>query len=202
MLHLQLLHSSRSSFGHTTTLECGNSRTLDSIDQHYSEYLADGKDPKKMKLFKNCIHPRVIYNDMPGETQMVDLVPVPELHTFIGITSLFVKVLLPLWADFGKWLEDHYIVYRGFHGIGLDGDNSNRFLNYLTELQIAVLASGQLNPKLNNLVKVVECLRIFYCIKEKAFGNFKFEGIEENLEAFKKSFQELQQISKRTSTLN
>ena len=180
-----------------SSLECGQPRTLKSIDQHYFDYVADGEDPKKMKHFKNCIHPRVIYNDMPGETSLVNLVPIPELHVFIGITSLFVKVLLPLWSGFGKWLEDHYIMYRNYHGIGLDGNNSKRFLNHLNELETAIHANSDINPKLKHLVKVIECLRTFSTVKEKAFGNTKLQGIEEAVERFKNSFEELQYVLRK-----
>ena len=43
------------------TLEPGPLRTFGSIDQHYEQYVEDGKIRKRMKEYKNVINPRLIY---------------------------------------------------------------------------------------------------------------------------------------------
>lgn len=78
------------------TLEAGEKRTCGSIDNQYRNFDADGRDHKKMMEYKNCISPRILYLDEPEETLIEKLVPPPELHIFIGIISMFVKVLLSL----------------------------------------------------------------------------------------------------------
>ena len=49
-----------------------------------------------MMEFKNCISPRIVYLNEPLETLVEHLIPPPELHIFIGITSMFVKILIIL----------------------------------------------------------------------------------------------------------
>ena len=145
-----------------------------------------------MEELKNCIYPRVLYKEEPPETLLEDLVPPPELHLFIGIVTLFVKVFLALWPNFETWLKDHYIMFRGYQGVGLDGNNSNRFLTYLDQLELDLLSAIQLEPKYQALLSVVHCLRLFDKIKEKAFGFFKGPDLDENVNLFKNSFKELQ----------
>ena len=72
--------------------------------------------------FKNCISPQIVYLDEPLEILVKHLIPPPELHIFIGIASMFVKILITLWPDLYTWLKSNYIMLRGYHGTGLDGN--------------------------------------------------------------------------------
>ena len=83
-------------------------------------------------------------------------------------------------------------MFRGYQGVGLDGNNSNRFLTYLDQLELDLLSAIQLEPKYQALLSVVHCLRLFDKIKEKAFGFFKGPDLEESVNLFKYSFKELQ----------
>ncbi|XP_047132914.1 uncharacterized protein LOC124811429 isoform X2 [Hydra vulgaris] len=76
-------------------LESGVKRTFGSIDINYKKFVADGCRHKKMKEFKNCVSPRILYLDEPSET-FEHSIPPPELHLFIGIISMFVKILIAL----------------------------------------------------------------------------------------------------------
>ena len=66
-------------------LEPGPKRTLSSIDNYYQKYLTDGCPKLKMKDYKNCIAPRLLYLEDSGESLLEEKVPLPKLHTLIGI---------------------------------------------------------------------------------------------------------------------
>lgn len=175
-------------------LESGEKRTLGSIDRNFLAYTENGSNPATMKDFKNCISPRLVYLDEPEDTLLEHLVPPPELHIFIGIVTLFVKVLLSLWPGMEEWMKSNYILFRNYHGIGVDGNNANRFMKRLDQLQFDIFAAAQLEPILMSLVPVIDCLRIFQEIQQKSFGMTKGSNLQEDVERFKESFGKLQQI--------
>lgn len=174
------------------TMHPGEKRTLSSIDSNYQSYLAAGKPSLRMKEYKNCIAPRLLYLDEPGESLLEEIIPLPELHIFIGIVSMFVKVLLSIWPEFETWLDSNYIMYRGYHGIGLDGNNSEKFLSKIWELELRIMSLSEIQPCMRNLLPVLKCLNKFSVLKHKAFGMRIEHGIEEALEDFKASFIDLQ----------
>ena len=125
-----------------STLESEDIRTLCSIDINYNKFVEDGCKKNHMMEFKNCISPRIVYLDEPLETLVEHLIPPPELHIFIGITCIFVKILTTLWPNFDTWLKSNYIMFRGYHRTGLDGNNSLRLLDKLDNFEFVI---NQLN---------------------------------------------------------
>ena len=174
------------------TLESGEKRTFSSIDENYERYSADGHVSKNMQYYKNCIYPRLLYREEPGSTLVEDFVPLPELHLFIGIMTLFLKVLLNLWPDIESWFKDNYIQIRGFHGIGLDGNNAQRFLEKLKFLDLHIRSNAELNPKLEKLLPILQCIRHFSDIKSQSFSSDIGEDLELSVKNFKESFLKLQ----------
>ena len=83
-----------------STLESGEKRTLGSTDINYNKFVEDEFKKNHIMEFKNCISPRIVYLNEPLETLVEHLIPPPELHIFIGTTSMFVKILITLWPDF------------------------------------------------------------------------------------------------------
>ena len=173
-------------------LESGEKRTFGSIDSNYKKFVADGCRYKQMKEFKNCISPRILYLDDPPETLVEHIIPPPELHLLIGIISMFVKILLSLWPGFESWLKTYYIMFRGYHGIGLDGKNAQRFLDNLDNLEINLISAASIDPKIKLLLPVISCTRNFSIVKTKGFGMKVEEFLSESILDFKDSFQKLQ----------
>ena len=123
-----------------------------------------------MKEFKNCISPRILYLGDPLETLVEHSILPPELYLFIGIISMFVKILLSLWPRFESWLKTNCIMFRGYHGIGLDGKNAQRFLDNLDNLEINLMSAASIDPKIRLLLPVISCTRKFSIVKTKGFG--------------------------------
>ena len=123
---------------------------------------------------------------------MAHLIPPPELHIFIGITSMFIKILITLWPNFETWLKSNYIMFRGYHGTGLDGNNSQRLLDKLDNLEVNLLSAASILPSTIFLQPVVSCLRKFLIIKKKGFSMVIGESIAESVLDFKKAFENLQ----------
>ena len=105
---------------------------------------------------------------------------------------MFVKILITLWPDFDSWHKSNYIIYRGYHGTGLDGNNSQRLLDKLDNLEVNLLTAASILPNMIFLQPVVSFLRKFSIIKTKGFSMFIGESIAESVLDFKKAFENLQ----------
>ncbi|XP_065660499.1 uncharacterized protein LOC136084469 [Hydra vulgaris] len=158
--------------------------TLGSLYYHYSKYTEAGKPKSKMADYKNVINPRLLYLEEDPDTIIKNLVPVPELHTLIGIVTTFRKLLSKLWPGFKN---SNYIFFRGYHGIGFDGNNANRLLDKLYVLSRGIADQGKLD-----LLPVIECLRKFQSMKQATFGE-KIGDIESVVFEFKMSYANLRE---------
>ena len=76
---------------------------------------------------------------------------------------------------------------RGYHGTGLDGNNLQRLLNKLDNLEVNLLSAASILPSMIFLQPVISCLRQFLTIKKKGFSMV----IAESVLDFKKVFENL-----------
>lgn len=173
------------------SLETGKLRTLGSIDLCYDQYVCDGKKRLKMQEYKNVINPRLIYLQEEQETLLEHIVPPPELHILMGVVDKFCTLLLCVWPPFENWLKTHYILMRGYHGVGLDGNNANRLMSLLDVLERDVTFAAAIN-----ILPIVNCLRKFLLIKSAVFGLELGIDISVKIEDFKSSFFNLQLYTK------
>ena len=68
---------------------------------------------------------------------------------------MFVNILITLWPDFDTWLKSNYIMFRGYHGTGLDGNT----LDKLDNLEVTLLSAAPILPSMIYLQPVISCLR-------------------------------------------
>jgi len=118
-----------------------------------------------MQEYKNVINPRLIYLQEDQETFLEHIVPPPELHIMMGVVDKLCTLLLCVWPAFENWLKKHYILMRGYHGVGFDGNNANRFLSLLDVLERDVTITAAIN-----ILPIIDCLRKFSLIKSAVFG--------------------------------
>ncbi|XP_065673439.1 uncharacterized protein LOC136090576 isoform X2 [Hydra vulgaris] len=168
------------------TLEPGIKRTLRSLDDHYNNFTLDGKKKSKMSHFKNVTNPRLLYKEEDPETLLKELVPVPELHVLMGIVNKLAVLLVSVWPLFEKWLQSNYIMFRGYQGIGLDGNNASKFLKLVDILERDIINNGKYD-----LLPIVNCVRKFKCLQAEAFGMVAGDNISTAVLEFKKSYADL-----------
>lgn len=83
-------------------------------------------------------------------------------------------------------------MFRSYHGCSFDGNNANRFLNLLDQLELDILAAAQLDASITNLIPIITCLRAFNCLKKDAFGHTTVKPtLSVSVENFKASYESL-----------
>ena len=77
--------------------------------------------------------------------------------------------------------KSNYIMFRGYHRTGLDGNNSQRLLDKLDNLEVNLLSAASILPSMIFLPPVVSCLRKFLINKKKGFSMVIGESIAESV---------------------
>ena len=109
----------------------------------------------------------------------------------MGVVDKLCTLLLCVWPAFQNWLKTHYILMRGYHGVGLDGNNANRFMSLLDVLEKDVTITAAIN-----ILPIMNCLRKFSLVKLAVFGLELGTDISVKIEDFKSSFFSLQLYTK------
>jgi len=172
--------------------ECGNLRTLGSLDYWYERYSTENNCKKSnMKDFMNVIKPRLLYTEDDPNTLLQTLVPPPELHLMIGVVSSLGNLLMDLWPGFDTWLKLQGVLQRGYQGRGWvwDGNNSNKILKNLGKLEIIVTSEAP------QLLQIVKCFKDFRAVKEACFGKNLEKGFHRSFEQLKNSFISVQEMA-------
>ncbi|XP_047136879.1 uncharacterized protein LOC124813624 [Hydra vulgaris] len=170
--------------------ECGKLRTLGSLDYWYEKYSVENKFKKSnMQQYMNVIHPRILYLEKSPDTLIQHLVPPPELHLLIGVVSTLGCLLMDIWPEFDDWLKTKSVHQRGYQGRGWDGNNSNKILKNLDELDKVVASQvPQLRP-------IIQCLKDFKIVKDSCFGQILLTEYKMAFTVFKNSFLSTQELA-------
>ena len=113
------------------TLESGNLRTFSSLAENYNKFKADGQNMKNMQKYANVINECLLMGE-PNKT-ILSAVPLPELHLLMGLVNWALELLYKVVPQnkLQELMRKKGISVHGYHGGGLDGGNSNLFLNNL-----------------------------------------------------------------------
>ena len=170
--------------------DSGELRTLGSLDYWYQRYSTENQSKKlNMKEYMNVIKPRILHiNDDPS-TLLQYLIPPPELHLMLGIVSVLGNLLMDLWTGFDLWLKMQGVLQRGYQGRGWDGNNSNKILKNLENLERTVLSEA------SHLISIVHCLKNFRSVKDACFGKSLEVGYRKSFENLKNSIFDAQELA-------
>ena len=105
------------------------------LSHEFREKLSSGealwKDAMK---YENCINEPLF--DHGDETFILDLIPIPELHLFLGITNKILSLLNDKWSQLTgvqdrayKWCDENYIHLLEYGGKDLNGPSCKQLLD-------------------------------------------------------------------------
>ena len=158
----------------------------------YQRFEEAGFPQKKMSEYSNVIKPCLIN---PGDLslQIGDVIPIPQLHCHIGIANWawdWVKQVLgeERYPELLQWSRQRSISIRGYHGTGLDGNNSKNFFKASKDLHLLLDQETS--------VPIVDMLQKFDMVTKACFSRDLLPDWREVLERFITSVWELISFSK------
>ena len=121
------------------TLELGVLRTFGSLADWHRKLMEDaGRSrnresfiKRRQKDYKNVIHPSLLKGE--PEKTILSSIPLPELHLLMGVVNWSVEFIYKVVPkeELQRLMRTKSISVHGYHGGGLDGNNSSNFLKHL-----------------------------------------------------------------------
>ena len=171
------------------SLECGESRTFESLAKNNAEFVANGSKMRDMKNFKNVIHPSLLKGELASK--VLSSVPPPELHLLMGGVNWGLEQLFQVMdnATLKEKMRSKGISVRGYQGGRLDGVNSNIFLKHLDFL---------LEGAPEDALVVKEMLSSLRAVQQSCFTIDLGSSYKEDLALFKSSVQKVIEHTRQT----
>ena len=123
--------------------------------------------PAQMKDYANVTKECLI--TAGASEEVIDVVPLPELHLLIGVLNHLLKLLITCFPGVLEVFKAHGIFRLGYNGGGLDGNNCKKLLQKLEKMRSAVPA--HLQPVLDTL----DTFRLLVggCFSRKLINNYE-----------------------------
>ena len=145
---------------------------------------------KNQKYYKNVVNPCLLKADDP-DTTILSTVPLPELHLLMGLVNWALELLYKFVPkeELVKRMRTKSISVHGYHGGGLDGNNSSNFLANLDWI---------FDPMPENLQPVHTMLTRFKKVVESCFSMDLAESFRQDIDLFNESVFDLIQYCAAT----
>ena len=115
-------------------------RTLGRIRDQARLFAQSGGRKERAQEFYNCVEPP-LFADLPDSVEILDLIPPPELHLMMGVTSkLYEEVLAKMRKDgedakrIEDWARAHNIVREEYRGGVMEGNKCRALLKQAVDL--------------------------------------------------------------------
>ena len=161
----------------------GKLRTIGKISEYAEAYKSAGYPLKKPQRYYSCIH-TPLFEKSP-ETEILDLIPSPELHLMLGVTNLIFNELNAKWGndEAYKWAEECLHIKRiGYRGGSFEGNQCKYILEKANLLLDKV-------PK--DLEKFVTYLERFNSVRLSCFVVNLRDDYLTSIKLFRQSYTDL-----------
>ena len=110
-------------------------------------------EKKDAKYFGNVIHPPIVCDNQDNDTQVIYLLPPPELHLLIGPANKMSSALEAIWPQSVDWLKSWNLKKEEYHWGSFPGSDSRKLIRNVHRLEV-------LNP-LSSCGKFVSAFKSF-----------------------------------------
>ena len=158
----------------------GELRTLGSVRRQYWSFVDSEKDTKNAKHFGNCIHSPIFKG--PDTTEVIDIIPPPELHLMLGAVNLLFVNFQKKWPDVLRWASSLNVEREAIHGGAFAGNACRKLLKNVDLLQ-------ELAP-----IELRDYVRAFRALNDvvlSCFGKTLQNDYKEKIDVFNHCFQAL-----------
>ena len=168
------------------TLELGELRTFGNLAEWHRKLIEDaGRSRNResfirrnQKNYKNVVNPCLLKGE--PDTTILSSIPLPELHLLMGCVNWALEVLYKVVPkdDLQRRMRTKSISVHGYHGGGLDGNNSSNFLKNLDFI---------FEPLPDTLQPVYTMLTTFKKVVDSCFSMDLALTYEEDIDTFNQS---------------
>ena len=166
--------------------KCGKIRTLGNCLENVEAWKKDGSKKERAQLFENCINKPLF--DFDKDTEIIDLIPLPELHLLIGVVNkLYESMLTEFEEESKEWVQECHVDREVYFGkSSFNGNSSKKLLNNVDKLQ-------RISEKHNGrCMKYVQCYQHFCGVVNSCFSNNLDPQFEVHIRKFKMSYESLE----------
>lgn len=161
---------------------CGAYRTIGDCLENYDAWEKAGSNKGNAKNYKNCIYPPIISGN--ENTEIIDVIPPPELHLLIGVVNIIFKhMLIEFEEDSLTWAKTCCVAQEITHGTPAFAGNSCKILLDKVDVLRANCNIGCL--------KYVKCLKDFQDVVNSCFATVLNPKFEDYIIQFRKSYVDL-----------
>ena len=183
------------------TLEVGTLRTYGNLAEWHRMFMEDAERSRNRESFirrqqqryKNVVNPSLLKGD--PDTTILSSIPLPELHLLMGAVNWALELLYKVVPkdELQRRMRTKSISVHGYHGGGLDGNNSSNFLKNIDFI---------FEPLPDNLQPVQTMLENFRKVVDSCFSMHLATTYREDIEIFNQSVYALIDYCKATLDIN
>ena len=103
--------------------KCGEMRTIRKCIKQFNDWQNNGGKKDKAQFFESCVNKPLF--DCDEDTEIIDLIPPPELHLLIGIVNrLYENMLVQFKEEGEEWVKHCYVSREVYFGSSSFNGNS------------------------------------------------------------------------------
>jgi len=161
-------------------------RSFESIRQNRQRWINETNfNRNKLGNYYNCEYePMKIF---PSTGNIIDSVPIPELHLLLGVTNKLLNECLNVFPETELWLTRLHLIRERYHSKCLEGNECRRLLKNVSVFE----AICEEHSAGESVKKFIAAFKSFAHVVKTMFGHELIDGYAEALDQFKKDYSAL-----------
>ena len=156
----------------------GAKRTIGSLNKLFSDYCNSNAEKRDAKTYGNVVHPPIV-TGFDESTDVLSVIPPPELHLLIGPVNTLYNELSRIWDGSESWIKACNVKRTEYHGGSFAGNDSRMLLKNVAKLK-------NLCPEY--CTPFVQAFEAFNSVVSSCYGKTLLPDYVTNLEYFKEKY--------------
>lgn len=156
-------------------------RTFEGIVKLQEKWKSSGSVPKKLKDYFNCRN--VPLGIFPKEGEVLQHIPLCELHLLIGIVNKMFSELLLVFPAASQWPQKLHLVKEEYHH-AFEGNECHMLLNKTDVLWGIIQAEADGDPGTHPAAMFVTAFQTFAKVVHSCFGRDLLQGWQDDVREF------------------
>ena len=173
------------------------SYTFSSLQQHLTNFQADGADLKAAKKFTNVVNPALISG--PPDRRIIEVLNFSELHFMTGVVGKLIGELIKVFSNtqagqefVDSFMRTHNIKWCLYQPNSFEGNQAKKMIDHSSDLKLAARELPQLEAEeKEKVLGFCSTLEEFKKVVDAAFGQKLDPSFRESIASFSASYRQL-----------